>query len=84
MTTLEHADMFFFISSIGFTVIAIIIVIALIYITLAIKAFTRLIDKIEASIDSLSDTTQELIEEMRNSIIFRLLAGKRKKQYEKK
>lgn len=77
--TMQNADIFFFISSIGFVIVFIIFSILLYYIIKAIRSFTRLMERIETNVDDVGFAGRELIEDMRDSAAFRLLFRPRKK-----
>ncbi len=79
MPSFIHADIFFFISSIGFVTLFIILVVLLYYIVKATRSFTDLIIKIEENVDSVGDAGRDLIDDMRNSIAFKFLFRSRKK-----
>lgn len=79
MENLTTADMFFFISSVGFIIIWVLVVIFAFYLISAIKTFSRIVAKIEQNIDSVGDITKELLGEVKESMIFRFLFGKKKR-----
>ncbi len=81
MSTLIHADIFFFISSIGFILMWILLAILIFYLIRATRIFSEILSKIEKDIDQIGDTTKEMIEEMHDSTIFRLLFGKKKTRH---
>lgn len=79
MTTLAQADMFFFISSIGFIIIGILLVIL---IALGIRiAFSllRTLEKVESSVDKIGDVTLDLLDDVRGNPFFRMLFHSKKK-----
>ncbi len=79
MENLIHADVFFFISSIGFMIIGILAIIIMIKIMHITATFSRIAKKVERDIDAIGDTTKEIVEEMRDSLLYRLLFSGRKK-----
>lgn len=79
MNTLEQAQIFFFISSVGFVILFALIAIILFYAISAFKAFSRIADKIEENIDTIGDVTTELLEDVKDSWIFNFIFGKSKK-----
>lgn len=79
MTTIMESQVFFFISSIGFIVLGILTAVALIYILRALHLFSKILKRVEKDIDSIGDTTKEMLEDMRSSSVFRFLF-RRKKQ----
>ena len=79
MNSIAHADTFFLISSIGFIVIFILIVIALIYLIVIFKSINRISRKIEKDIDSIGDTAKDFVMQLWESRIFSWIFGKTKK-----
>lgn len=79
MNTLEQAQTFFFISSVGFITLWILVAIFLFYLIRATKAFSAIMDKVENDIEQIGDTTKEMIEDMRHSVIFNFLFRKKRK-----
>ncbi|MSU44723.1 hypothetical protein EXS45_00885 [Candidatus Nomurabacteria bacterium] len=79
MTPLLQSQIFFFISSIGFVVLWILVAILLFYFIRAINTFNKILEKIEKDVDSIGDTTKEMLDDMRDSMIFRFLFKKKKK-----
>lgn len=80
MIPLVNSEIFFFISSIGFIVLALLLAVLLIMIMRVITSFSRILDKAESSIDSIGDATIDIIEEVREHPFFRILFGGKKKQ----
>lgn len=83
MENLIHADVFFFISSIGFIIIGIFVIIIMIKIINIMTIFSRIIKKVEKDINTIGDVTKEIVEEMRSSLLYRLLFSGRKKIHKK-
>ncbi len=79
MTNLLQSDIFFFISSIGFITMWILIVIILLYIIRISRTFSRIINRIEKNIDTLGDTTNDMLLDMQESTLFQFLFGKKRK-----
>ena len=79
MDTLLKADIFFFISSVGFLTLCILTIIFLFYLVRATNTFSRIMNKVEKDIDNIGDTTKEMLEEVRDSVIFNFLFRKKKK-----
>ena len=79
MNTLTQAQVFFFISSIGFIFLWVMVAIFLFYLIRIANTLSRLVEKFEKNIDNIGDTTKELLSEMRDNLIFKFLFGKRKK-----
>jgi large-conductance mechanosensitive channel len=85
MNTLLQSQVFFFISSIGFVLLWILVAIFLFYLIRATNTFSRIMDRVEKDIDNIGDTTKEMLDDIRDSAVFNLLLGKKKrKHYEKK
>ncbi|MFA6524334.1 MAG: DUF948 domain-containing protein [Candidatus Paceibacterota bacterium] len=83
MNTLLQSQIFFFISSIGFVLLWILVVIFLFYLIRATNTFYRIMDKLEKNVDKISDTTKDLLEEVRDSTMFSFLFGKKRKHHKK-
>ena len=83
MNTFEQAQVFFFISSVGFVILFTLIAIILFYAISAFKAFSRIAEKLEENIDTIGDTTAELIEDIKDSRIFNFIFGRRSSQSKK-
>ena len=79
MDTLLKADIFFFISSVGFLTLWILTIMFLFYLIRVTKTFSRIMNKIEKDIDNIGDTTKEMLEEVRDSTIFNFLFKRKKK-----
>lgn len=83
MDTLVHANIFFYISSIGFIVIFIIFTIIGIYLISIISNIHRVVKRIRRDIETIGDTAKELVEELYDNSFFSLFFRKKKK-YNKK
>ncbi|MFZ1019534.1 MAG: DUF948 domain-containing protein [Minisyncoccia bacterium] len=79
MDTASQSQVFFFISSIGFVFLWLLVAIFLFYLIRAMNTFSRIMDKVEKDMNNISDTTKDLFEDMRNSLIFNFLFGKKKR-----
>lgn len=84
MNTLEQAQVFFFISSVGFVILFTLIAIILFYAISAFRAFSRIAEKLEENIDNIGDTTAEMIEDIKDSWIFNFIFGKSSKNKKSK
>lgn len=78
MNQLLQSQIFFFISSIGFIILGILAAILLFYLIRATNTFSRLVEKVEKDIDKIGDTTKEMVEDMKDSMLFRFLFKKKK------
>ena len=79
MNTLLQSQVFFFISSLGFIILWTLIAIFLVYLIRATNAFSKIMEKAEKDINEIGDTTKEMIEDMKDSVIFNFLFRKKKK-----
>jgi uncharacterized protein YoxC len=75
-----QSQIFFFISSLGFIILGVLVAIILIYIMRALDLFSNILEKVEKDIDSMGDTTKEMLEDMRDSSVFRFLFGGKKRR----
>lgn len=73
MNALMQSQIFFFISSIGFIVLGVLVGILLFYLVRISQTFSRIIDKAEADINSIGDTTKEILSDIRESTLFQFL-----------
>lgn len=73
MSNLLQSQIFFFISSVGFIIIGCLCVVVLIYVLRAVKIFSKILKKIEGDIDSIGDTTKEMLEDIKDSSVFRFM-----------
>ena len=79
MDTLLKADVFFFISSVGFLFLWTLAILFLFYLIRATKTLSRVMEKVEGDIEQIGDTSKEMLEEVKDSIIFNFLFHKKKK-----
>jgi uncharacterized protein YoxC len=84
MNTLLQSQVFFFISSLGFVSLWILVAVFLYYLISVMSALSRIIKKVEKDINNIGDTTKEMLEEMRNNVIFSFLFGKKKRKHKEK
>lgn len=75
MNTLIHANIFFFISSIGFIIFFILIAMILASVLRLTKKVERIAEKVEKKVDAFGDEAEELIADLQDSLIFRMLFG---------
>ncbi len=67
------------ISSVGFIILFIIVAILLYYLIMAVRAWKELTEKLERNVDTIGFAGRELIDDMRNSVAFRLLFKPKRK-----
>jgi len=79
-----QSDVFFFISSVGFVILFFLLGVALFYAIRAFRTWDRILDKLEKNIGSMGDTAQEMVEDVRDSSVFRFLTMGKKKQAKSK
>ncbi|HEV7424308.1 MAG TPA: hypothetical protein VGO21_03910 [Candidatus Paceibacterota bacterium] len=79
MNTLMQSQIFFFISSVGFVFLWVLVAIFLFYLIRATSTFSRIMAKLEKDIDTIGDTTKDFLEDIQDSFIYRLLFKKKKK-----
>lgn len=75
----SNADLFFMISSVSFILVFVILIILLLYLIKAVRTWNELTEKIERNIDRVGYAGRELIDEVRQSIAFRLLFKPKRK-----
>ena len=79
-----QSDVFFFISSVGFVILFFLLGVALFYAIRAFRTWDRILDKLEKNIGSMGDTAQEMVEDVRDSSVFRFLTMGKKKHAKSK
>jgi len=79
MDAIMQMQVFFFISSIGFIILWTLTAIFLFYLIRATDTFSRIMEKIEKDVNNIGDTTKEMLEEVKDSIVFNFLFRKKKK-----
>jgi len=79
MDSYSQSQVFFLISSLGFVLLWILVAIFLFYLIRATSTFSRILDKVEKDVNDLGDTTKEMLDDMRDNVIFKFLFGKKKK-----
>jgi uncharacterized protein YoxC len=80
MNSIPHADAFFFVASIGFIIIFILIVIALLYVISLFKSINRISKKIEKDIDNIGDTAKDFVMQLWDSTVFSWIFGSKKRK----
>lgn len=80
MTAIMKSDIFFFISSVGFIIIGLTLVIFLIYTIKAVRSFNSLVEKMESEINNLGDTASDLVDDIRTSFVYKMLFNPKRKR----
>lgn len=75
MTSLIHADIFFFISSIGFIIIFILAIVAAGYFISLLRKINRLTKTLEREAEKIGANAEDIIDDIRSSMVFRFLFG---------
>ena len=78
MSSIPHADIFFFVSTIGFIIIFALFAIGLIYLISLFKSILRISKIIERDIDTIGDTAKDFINQLWQSTLFSWIFGKKK------
>ena len=78
MDATSQSQFFFFISSVGFVLLWILTGIFLFYLIRATRVLSRILERIEKDVNSVGDTTKEMIEDLKDSTIFNFLFKKKK------
>lgn len=79
MDALLQSQVFFFISSIGFVALWILMAVFLFYLIRVTKVLSEIMGKVEKDVDSIGDTTKEMLEDVRDSVVFNFLFRKKRK-----
>lgn len=80
---LIQSQIFFFISSIGFIVLFILLIIIFVRLAHVLKTFSRMSDKLEKNVENIGDSAEEMVEDIRDSVVYRFMFGKKKKKIKK-
>ncbi len=76
MTTLIHADIFFFIATIGLILWIALGVVILLYVLRIVQSIRLLSKKLEHSIEGMSDEATGFIHDIRQSLVYRFIFKK--------
>ncbi len=79
MDTLLQSQVFFFISSVGFVILWILVAIFLFYLIRTTKILSKIMERVEKDIDNIGDITKEMLNDVRDSVVFNFLFRKKKK-----
>jgi uncharacterized SAM-binding protein YcdF (DUF218 family) len=80
MNTLIHADIFFFIATIGFIILFILLAIAAYYLITFLRSVRRITLQLEHDAEAIGEDAKELMSDLRDSTVFRLLFGVKKRR----
>lgn len=80
MNTLIHADIFFFISSIGFILLFIFLIIGVVQVVRLLRSLNEALDALKAKVKGIEADAEDILEEVRDSMIFRLLFGRKNRK----
>lgn len=80
MNTLVHADIFFFISSIGFIILASLGTVVLVYVIGILKRIRKISEKIGDNVEGISDDAREFVRDVRESGVYRMFFRRTKKK----
>lgn len=78
MDTQAQSEVFFLVSSIGFVILWIMVAVFMFYLIRGMRTVNRVMDRAEKEVDNISDATKEILEDMRDSTIFRFLFKKKR------
>lgn len=84
MDPILQMQVFFFISSVGFVIVAIFVGIFLYYLIRATNTLSRILEQVEKDINNIGDITKEMLEDIRDNPIFNFLFGKKRKSRKNK
>lgn len=78
MDTFVKADVFFFISSLGFIFLFILVAVFLIYLISLLRSVKRITEKLEGDMKAITEEAKDLISDIKDSRAFRFLFGVKK------
>lgn len=81
MDTLVQANIFFFISSISVIAVSFVVVLLVLKLRKLVISLHVLVDKLKNTGDYVSDEAKELVEDIKQSPIFRLIFPRRKRSF---
>jgi len=79
MENLIQSDIFFFISSISFIILTVLLAVACIYIISILQDFKSVSRKIKNGADYAGEHVEELVENIEDSAFYKFIFGKKKK-----
>lgn len=78
MEGILQSQVFFFVSSVGFIILGLLTAVLIIYLIRATRTFNNILEQAEEDIDNIGDTTKEMLEDVRDSVIFNFLFRKKR------
>lgn len=79
MNELIHADIFFFIASIGFCIFIVLGTVLLVYIISTLHSVRNIMKKLEIDVDTIGDEAKEFLLDIQDSPLYRLFVGKKRR-----
>lgn len=80
MDSFSQMHIFFLISSLGFIILFILVAVLLLYAIRSVNTAKRILEKVEKNVDHIGDTAKDMLEDLRDNIIFKFLFGRKKKR----
>lgn len=78
MNTLIHADIFFFITTIGVIILIVLAIVAAIYVISILGTVRRISIKLERNVEKVTDEAKELFADIQESLVYKLLFRKKR------
>jgi hypothetical protein len=78
METIIKADIFFFVSSIGFILLFVLAAIVLVQFIFLLRRWQRMSKKLEQDADTIREDAKEFLEHLTESRVFRFIFGKKR------
>ena len=80
MTDILQSQIFFFISSVGFVILFLLLAILFAYAIRTFYTVDRILRRLEKNVGVIGDGAEEMLEDVRESTVYRLLLGGRSKR----
>lgn len=80
MDSFSQMHIFFLISTLGFIILFILVGMLLLYAIRSVYIAKRILEKVEKNIDHIGDTAKDMLEDLRDNIVFKFLFGRKKKR----
>lgn len=77
MNSIDQSQIFFLISSVGFIILGGLVAGVLVYVLRALRIFENILSQINKDIASVGVVTKEMLEDMRMSVLYKLITFKR-------